>query len=237
MDTLIKTTTSGINSGILFIPFVVGISLIYRNLKEIYVSIDGVIVLSSIASAMVWNAFENPVLSIIGGILIGALCSSIVALFQTLLSVPSLMAGLAFSLIAHILSISIIGESLTLNGTKLVPGHNDQSISLPVWHFFLLIACWLVPIFFYNLHIGLSIRKLGSKHTANLKYSQVTLKLSAYMLTGAIYGAGAAVYSHSIGQATAGSTFEFLVYSLTAYLLTRQLKTLHIMRHRRSWDA
>ena len=39
------------------------------------------------------------------------------------------------------------------------------------------------------------------------------------MLTGAIYGAGAAVYSHSKGQATSGSGFDFLAYSLTAYLI------------------
>ena len=219
MDEFIRTTIVGFNSGILYIPFVIGFSLIYINLKDIDVSIDGVIVLSSIASAWVWNELENSLLSIIGGIVAGAFCSGIVALFQTLLSVQPLMAGLVFSLIAHALSIIIIGESITLQGTDLVSGLNDQSISHPVWHWFLLMGCWLVPIFFYKTHIGLSIRKLGSKRAANLKYSQVALKLSAYALTGAIYGAGAAVYSHSRGQATAGSTFEFLVYSLTAYLI------------------
>ena len=221
MDEFIRTTIVGFNSGILYIPFVIGFSLIYKNLDEIDVSIDGVIVLSSIASALIWNHFRDPfLLSIAGGIVVGALCSSAVAVFQTLLSVHPLIAGLVFSLIAHTLSIVMIGESITLQGTDLVPGLNDQSISHPVWHWFLLIIfCWLVPIFFYKTHIGLSIRKLGSKRAANLKYSQVTLKLSAYALTGAIYGAGAAVYSHSRGQATAGSTFEFLVYSLTAYLI------------------
>ena len=226
MDEFIRTTIVGFNNGILYIPFVIGFSLIYRNLQEIDVSIDGVIILSSIASALIWRHFGysfpfSPILSIAGGMVVGALCSSAVALFQTLLSVHPLIAGLIFSLIAHTLSIVIIGESITLQGTDIVSGFNAQSISHPLWHWLLLIIfwCWLVPIIFYKSHIGLSIRKLGSKRAANLKYSQTTLKLSAYALTGSIYGAGAAVYSHSRGQATAGSTFEFLVYSLTAYLI------------------
>ena len=165
MDEFIRTTIVGFNSGILYIPFVIGFSLIYKNLDEIDVSIDGVIVLSSIASALIWKSSGSPTLSIIGGICAGAFCSSIVAIFQTRLSVQPLMAGLVFSLIAHTLSIVIIGgESITLQGTDLVPGFNDQSISYPWWHWFLLIVvCWLIPIFFYKSHIALLSHKLGIK--------------------------------------------------------------------------
>ena len=110
MDEFISNIIMGFNRGILYIPFVIGFSLIYRNLKEIDVSIDGVIVLSSIAIAYVWKeAAASPFLSITAGIVVGAICSGIVALFQTVLSVHTLMARLASSLIAYAISILIIG--------------------------------------------------------------------------------------------------------------------------------
>jgi|GEM_PF-983511 len=219
MDAFIANTYSAINSGFLFIPFAIGISLIYRNLKQIDVSIDGVVIIAGIVSAIAWNVTQSYVVSMLAGTLTGMLCSVFVAGLQAYFSVPSLMSGLIFSLIAHTVSIFWIGESVNLKDTEIIRVLNEDSIVIPPWHLTILVLCYIVPIYFYNSHMGLSIRKLGNSNTANLYYSEPELRFSAYALTGSIYGVGAAIYVHSRGSASAGATFEFLVYALTAYLL------------------
>lgn len=219
MDAFLVNTYSAINSGFLFIPFVIGISLIYRNLKEIDVSIDGVIIISGIVSALAWNATDSYVASLVSGALVGLLCSLFVASLKAYFSVPALMAGLIFSLIAHTVSLFWVGESITLTDTALIQTFADSSVSIAPWHFTVLLLCYLVPIYFYSSHMGLSVRKLGNDNTTNLYYSAAKLRFSAYALTGAIYGVGAAIFVHSRGTASAGSGFEYLVNALTAYLL------------------
>ena len=219
MGSFLENTYSAINSGLLFIPFAIGISLIYRNLKEIDISIDGVIVISGIVSALVWNVTDSYVISLVSGALSGLLCSLFVASLTACFSVPALMSGLIFSLIAHTVSIFWIGESITLTDTALIRTFTDNSVNLSLWHFAVLLSCYLVPIYFYSSHMGLSVRKLGNDNTTNLYYSAAKLRFSAYALTGTIYGVGAAIFVHSRGTASAGAGFEYLVHALTAYLL------------------
>ena len=101
MDAFLGNTYSAINSGLVFIPFAIGISLIYRNLKEIDISIDGVVIISGIVSALVWNITQSSVLSLGSGAVTGSLCSLFVASLTAYFLVPALMSGLIFSLIAH----------------------------------------------------------------------------------------------------------------------------------------
>ena len=199
MGSFLENTYSAINSGLLFIPFAIGISLIYRNLKEIDISIDGVIVISGIVSALVWNVTDSYVISLVSGALSGLLCSLFVASLTACFSVPALMSGLIFSLIAHTVSIFWIGESITLTDTALIRTFTDNSVNLSLWHFAVLLSCYLVPIYFYSSHMGLSVRKLGNDNTTNLYYSAAKLRFSAYALTGTIYGVGAAIFVHSRG--------------------------------------
>jgi ABC-type lipoprotein export system ATPase subunit/SAM-dependent methyltransferase/ABC-type uncharacterized transport system permease subunit len=213
---------SGFNNGLIFIPFAIGIGLIYHNLKEIDVSIDGVIIISGIACAYIWIATNSYWLSIIGAIVTGAICSMTVASIQTQLGVHPLMAGLLFSLMAHTFSISLVGESLSLQGTTLIQS-SPEKLNISFWHVLTLLSCYLLPIYIYNTHLGLSIRKIGNGVRSNLSYSDFQLKLIAYATTGAIYGVGAGIYVHAHGSAVSGSGFVFLVQSLTAYLLVGKL--------------
>jgi len=179
-------------------------------------------VLSGISAAVCWNATESYAWSITGGMLVGVFCSASVSAIQTILAVPSLMSGLVFSLIAHTVSIYWIGESVVIKDTRLISAAPGQ-LDIHLWHAVILAVCYFIPIYVYNSHIGLSIRKLGNNVVANLFYSEVRLKLIAYALSGGIYGIGAAIFVHSRGMALGGVSFEFLVQALTAYLLVGRL--------------
>lgn len=213
---------SGINNGLIFIPFAIGIGLIYHNLKEIDVSIDGVIIISGIACAYVWTVSDSYLLSILAATIVGSFCSTIVAAIQAKLGVHPLMSGLLFSLIAHTVSIFMVGESLTLIDTALIQSTPDK-INISLWHLFIILICYFTPVYFYNTHFGLSIRKIGNGITSNLSYSKFQLKIVAYAISGSIYGIGAGIYVHANGSAQSGSGFVFLVQSLTAYLLVSKI--------------
>ena len=222
MNSQINVLATGINSGLLFIPFAIGIGLIYHNLKEIDVSIDGVVILSGIGAALLWNTTQSYICSIAGGMLVGILCSAIVSSIQTILAVQPLMSGLVFSLIAHTVSIYLIGESVTLRKTKLILAAAGQ-FDIQLWHVALLAFCYLIPIYIYNSHLGMSIRKLGNNVLANLSYPEIRLKSIAYSISGGIYGIGAAIFVHSSGMAGGGVGFEYLVQALTGYLLVGKI--------------
>ena len=225
MNDIYAVLISGANNGFIFIPFAIGIGLIYNNLKEIDVSIDGVIVVSGIVCAYTWVGTHSYPLSIIAASVSGGLCSVAVASIQTQLGVPPLMSGLLFSLMAHTISVSLVGESISLPDTALIKS-SPESLNMSLWHVETILLCYVLPIYIYNTHLGLSIRKIGNGITSNLSYSDFRLKLVAYATSGAIYGVGAGIYVHANGAAASGSGFVFLVQALTAYLLVGKLMPL-----------
>jgi len=206
----------GFADGLVWYPFVLGIGLLFSYFKEIDISIDGVAILSSIACAVVWRQTGSYFLSVLAGILIGLCCSSIVCIFQVLLKISGLMAGIIFSLVAHSLSVIWIGESLVLPETRLITGFGE----VRAWQFVLVIILMAITIIFYKTHLGVAARKIGDGCTVNTVYPEWFLKWCGFALSGCLYGLGGAMYAHSQGLAKSGGSFDFLLVSLAAYLCT-----------------
>lgn len=206
----------GFADGLLWFPFVLGVGLLFTYFKEIDVSVDGIAVISGIGCAFVWRSSESYMLSIISGIMIGIVCSTIVCFMQTIFRIPSLMAGIIFSLIAHAISVLLIGESLVLPNTHLITGFGI----VQWWQIILVFGIILLSLFFYNTRFGIAARKLGNGSVVNTVYSAGLLKWSGYALSGFLYGIGGSIYAHSQGMAKSGGSFEFLLVSLSAYLCT-----------------
>lgn len=206
----------GFADGLVWFPFVLGVGLLYTYFKEIDISVDGIAVLSGIGCAFVWRMSDSYLLSLLAGILIGIFCSTLVCSLQTLFRISGLMAGVVFSLVAHSLSVILIGESLVLPDTHLLSGFG----AVTWWQIALVAFLILLTLFFYNTRFGVAARKLGNGCIVNTVYSAGLLKCSGYALSGFLYGLGGAMYAHSQGLAKSGGSFEFLLVSLCAYLCT-----------------
>ena len=205
----------GFSDGLIWFPIVLGVGLLYTYFKEIDISVDGIAVLSGIACAFVWRTTESYTLSILAGILIGISGATLTCLFQTFLRIPSLMAGIVFSLAAHSISVLVIGESLVLPNTRLINGFGV----IPWWQIPLVAMIIFSTIIFYSTKFGVAARKLGNGCQVNTLYSAGFLKWTGYALSGFLYGLGGAIYAHSQGVAKSGGSFEFLLVALSAYLL------------------
>jgi ABC-type glutathione transport system ATPase component len=209
----------GFNDGLIWFPLVLGIGFLFTYYHEIDISIDGNAILSGIICAYVWRLTNSYIVSICAGIGAGVFFSTIVVSINIYLGVPSLMAGVLFSLVGHSVSVLLVGESLILPDTHLVNsfGHTNW------WFLFLVAFVAVATTIFYHTRYGVSLRKLGDGCTINTVFSAKNLKWTAYALSGGLYGLGGAIYAHSQGVAKSGGGFEFLLVSLCAYLCMDRL--------------
>ena len=212
----------GFSDGLIWFPFVLGVGLLYTYFKEIDISVDGIAVLSGICCAFTWKITESYFISILAGVIFGIFSSILVCSLQTIFRISGLMAGIVFSLVAHSLSVMIIGESLVLPNTRLISSFGV----ITWWQIVVTVVLILMTFIFYNTHFGIAARKLGSGCAVNTVYSANLLRYSGYALSGFLYGLGGAIYAHSQGLAKSGGSFEFLLVSLTAYLCTVRIAEL-----------
>lgn len=199
--------------GLIWLPIILGFGLLYSRLRHIDVSLDGVVVLSGITAALVWNATNNYLASISASIVCGAVLSVICANLNSLLGIPPLMIGIIFSLTAHSISVIWVGESVRVRRTELIVGQQ-----IPWWLPMIAAVVLLASASVYRTRGGILVRKLGDGVKVNTIWSSHALQSYAYGLSGTLYGLGAGLYVHKIGSARAGGGFEFLVVSVCAYL-------------------
>jgi putative ABC transport system ATP-binding protein len=195
-------------------PVVLGVGLLWSHSRILDVSVDGVVVLAGIACAAAWRTSHSYAISVGAAVACGVLCSSSVHLLVQRLKINSIMAGLAFSVIVYAVSILLIGESLVLPGTSLLPGFR----LIPAWLPLLAAAMFFLSHVLAYTRVGMEIRALGSNPLFRTAHSEDSLRLIAYACSGALYGCGAGIYVHGQGLARSGGGFEFLVFSLCAYL-------------------
>lgn len=204
----------GIRDGLIWFPCVLGIGLIYTYFREIDISIDGNIILSAIVTAFVWRTFSSYSLSILAGVFTGILSATFISTLVSWMKVTPIMAGIAFSLVIHSISILLIGESFALPDTHLMGGMRDIPTILSI----LVVVVIFLTFKFYSTRLGVCIRKYGDGCELNTRYRPFVLRWLAYGFSGGLYGLGAALYAHSEGLAKSGSSFEFLVVSLCSFL-------------------
>ncbi|MCG8407967.1 MAG: ATP-binding cassette domain-containing protein [Phycisphaerales bacterium] len=208
----------GIRDGLVWLPIILGFGLLFVRMNEVDVSLDGVVVLSGIVTAMVANATGSPFASIILGSVSGAVLSGFVATLTACLRVPQLMCGVVFSLAAHSISVKLIGESVRIPDTGIIAG-----AASPPWLWLLSLVILALTTFAYRTHFGILVRKRGDGVLVNNPIlGPNVLYMMAYVFSGSLYGLGGAIYVHKLGTARSGGGFEFLVVALSAFLCVRR---------------
>lgn len=217
MDKLIQILQLGIFEGFVWFPFVLAIGIIYTYLKEIDVSIDGLIVISSVIFVVAFNSIESFLGSLLLTIIVAVALYSFVHIIISKFGVNSLLTGIIVSLILHSISVIVIGESLRLN-YELLPVSLDNKF---VFFVSLLIAASIYA--FLKSKLGLKILiTAGYKHF-NSSLSFFNTRLIIYMIAGILVAVGSVVYSSRLGMSRAGGGFEFLITSLCSFLIIEKL--------------
>ena len=211
---MIEVVYIGLRDGLILFPLVVGVGLLYSQLRVLDVSVDGVAIACGIMCAYAWRESGSYTLSFGTSILLGAVCSCSVCVLIAVFSIHPIMAGLIFSIAVHAVSVVFVGESIGLEGTTVLSGMS----TIPLWLPLLSIAVTCSLLAFLRTRIGSETTAYGTNPLFRTSHSPVVLQLTAYAISGGLYGLAAAMYVHSQGLARGGGGFDFLVLSLCSYL-------------------
>lgn len=220
MENFFDLILVGPYEGLIWFPFVLGVGILYRYLKIIDISIEGVAVAAGIAAVASFNFTQNYLISFLASLTAALIFYSTVFILIRKLSVHPIMAGIIFTLIIHAAAAIVIGESLVLKGSALFSGVFSFSfLSLVVS----LILIALTELFF-RTQIGLKIRFAGKQENidSSIPVSDSLIFL-AFIVTAFIIATGSFLYVHKQGVARSGGGFEFLIVSLGSFLITDKL--------------
>jgi len=216
LNNILELVGVGLYEGLVWFPFVLGVGILYRYLKIIDISIEGVAVVSALTTAFFYNISHSYFVSYIFSIFSAAISYSLVFLLIRKTRVHPILAGIIFTLIVHSLSAIIIGESYLLDDSLLFSGLFSFSwISL-----FAALLLIIFIEFFFRTNIGLQIRFEGQKNEINNSPKTNLKILIAFLVVSFVIGSGAFFYVHKQGVARSGSGFEFLVVALGSFLVT-----------------
>lgn len=223
----------GLTSGLYWFPFVLGVGFLYKYLKIIDVSIDGIATVSIISFVLMWN--ETQLLAPSIGI---AIVSAIAmyALFSLLiyeLKINAVFAGIIFSLVLYSLSVIIIGESVPLRAGDYYPRLKLVGQVLPILS--LLLAA--LSYAFYKTKIGVAIRIVGENIKANTRYNRRLLLLLCFIVSGLLVGYASVAYAIRENVARSGGGFDFLINAMTSYLLVDRIIDYVVGRYSRRVES
>jgi len=219
LENIFNLLTVGLYEGLVWFPFVLAVGILYRYIKIIDISIEGVAVLAGITAAMVFNLSHSYLFSLFSAFLSAIVGYLIVFLFIRKFTIHPILAGIIFTLIIHSLSALVIGESLILQGTTLFQGVFSFSwLTLAVSLIILIIA-----EYFFRSNLGLQIRFNSSEKSASNNKSIDRSMLYAFLVVSIIVGTGSFLYIHKQGVARSGSGFEYLIVALGSFLITDKM--------------
>lgn len=219
----------GITNGFYWFPFVLGVGLLYKNLKTIDVSIDGVAINSIIVFVITWNATGSLLLSGGSTILFAIVCYIVLSILIYEFKINAIFAGVIFTLILYAVSVIAIGESLPLKNNYSI-NVNDIATYLPIAS---IIVALLIDLLF-RTKMGVSIRVIGENEKANTTYNRRLLLLFGFIITGILVGYGAIGYAIKEHVARSGGGFDFLINSLTSFLLVDKFVDFIISRYKKN---
>lgn len=225
----ISLLADGLRDGLFWLPFVLGVGLLYKNMKTIDISIDGIAVVSIIAFVATWRWMQTPsreslfwlslVVAALASICCATLCYMLLYVFIHKLKINAIFAGIIFSFILYAISVIAIGESLSLSTVDNYKFFTRIESVLP----------WLsLPIaagvaFFFRTKLGLSIRAVGENEKANGTFSKQKLLLRGFVISGMLVGYGAFCYAVKEDCARSGGGFDFVINSLSSFLLVDRI--------------
>jgi ABC-type multidrug transport system ATPase subunit/ABC-type uncharacterized transport system permease subunit len=202
----------GFFDGIRWFPFVLAVGILFKYLKTIDVSVDGIAVISTICFTLLWNYTQSILLSFTGTAIISIVSYSLVSFFIYELKINNILAGIIFTLILHALSVIIIGESLPLKYEKL--SFLDSSLVLLI----ITGSLAILTEFFFRTNLGIKIKTASDNYNINITTNPRLLILFIYAFAGIVLSVGAVVYTSKLGLSRSGGGFEFLITALSSFL-------------------
>lgn len=217
MEKFIQILQLGLFEGFVWFPFVLAMGFIYTYLKDIDVSIDGLVVISSVIFVISFNQTESFLASVLLTLVVSVILYILVHFIIGKLGVNSLLTGIIISLILHSISVITIGESLRLNYESLPIKIDNITVSIIT----LLIAVFVY--LFSRTSIGVKVLISAGYPYFNSSLSFFKSRLFLYIIAGSLVGIGAIIYSSRLGMARAGGGFEFLITTLCSFLFIEKM--------------
>lgn len=217
MDNLANILQIGFYDGLTWFPIVLAIGILYKYLKTIDVSIDGITVISSIAFTASYNFSSSLILAFFITTSIAIICYSLVSFLTTEFKINNILVGIILSLILHSLSVIYIGESLTLQYEKLT-FLNLHSVAIIIT-----VALALVTEIFFRTNFGVRLKVAADNPNVNISANPRILTLLIYAISGSILSIGVLQYTCKIGLSRSGGGFEFLITALSSFLFTDRI--------------
>ena len=226
----LELLADGLKDGLYWLPFVLGVGLLYKNMKTIDISIDGIAVISIISFVVVWHWLQEQVLggskltlsliiAAFAAICCAALCYTLFYVFLHKLKINAIFSGIIFSFILYAVSVLVIGESLSLSTFDNYKYFTNVEKILP----YVSILISMGVAFFFRTKLGLSIRAVGENEKVNGTLSKQRLLLCGFVVTGVLVGYGSFCYAVKEDCARSGGGFDFVINSLSSFLLVDKI--------------
>ena len=168
---------------------------------ELDLSIGGVIGIASVIGFTMGKG-ENPLLILLGGVLAGVVCSTLVGFLIHYLNIPGLFAGIVM------MSVGKCVAALATQTTQMIV--SAKLVWLDQFWFSALVAvvtCFLGYFLLNRTLAGLYIKAIGSNRTAT-EYSGINVRkyaLLAFVFTGFTAGVSALLFMLRLGAVTSTS--------------------------------
>lgn len=217
MDNLINILQIGFYEGLTWFPIVLAIGILYKYLKTIDVSIDGITVISSIAFTTAYNFSGSLVFAFLITTFTAIISYSLVSFLTTEFRINSILVGIILSLIFHSLSVIFIGESISLQYKNLI-FLNSHTVALSI-----AVGLALLTEFFFRTNLGVRLKVAADNPEVNISANPRFLTLLIYLISGIILSIGVIQYTCKIGLSRSGGGFEFLITALSSFLFTDRI--------------
>jgi ABC-type Mn2+/Zn2+ transport system ATPase subunit/ABC-type uncharacterized transport system permease subunit len=217
MDNLYNIFEIGFYDGLTWFPIVLAIGILYKYLKTIDVSVDGIAIMSAIIFVASYNYWDSLLISLI----ITASCSIVgyiaVSFMISELAINNLLAGIIFTLVLHSLSVIAIGESLPLKYENLTFLNSNFSAIAIAAVLAISTEC------FFRTNLGIKLKVAADNPKVNITSNPRMLGLLLYIISGFILSIGVIQYTTKIGLARSGGGFEFLITALSSFLFVDRI--------------
>jgi len=212
MSNITNILEIGFFDGLTWFPIVLTIGIIYKYLKVIDVSIDGITVISSIVFTSVFNSTNSLPLSFALTGVVAVINYGFISFLITELKINSILSGIILSLILHSISVICIGESMPLKYNGISYLNSPIAVSI------ITILLSIITILFFRTRYGIKLKVASDNPNANIPDNPRVLSLMIYVIGGLILSVGVIEYTTKIGLSRSGGGFEFLITALSSFL-------------------
>ncbi|MBR1846549.1 MAG: hypothetical protein IJ787_02390 [Bacilli bacterium] len=245
LDTITTLRNFAINplvNGLILGVMVIGVFLSFRVLNIADLSVEGILPMVTMLTAVLIGADVNPWLTLLICMGIGAICGVLNALLTIYLKTPPLLSGII--VMALTFGIAIMINSLKAGQASFSPSDHLTAFNWlknllssgstdRIWNFYasylsyilvalvLLLAVWFTLYFFFGTELGMSIRAAGKNQAMSLANGISVHKMSiiALAISGALIGLSGSLYGQHNGMGLPTDGQGMIVIALSSLFL------------------